>query len=393
MKILIEPSEIKGIITAPFSKSESIRALMISLFSDNQMIINNLSDCDDVIYAKEVVRNINNSINKLNCGESALLARMLPAIASHFFDEFTIDGRGTLLNRNISKSYEIYEKMGISTQDLNFPFHFKVKNRLKDINLSDNSTSQVLTGLLIALPFQRVDSVISYNDLKSKTYIDLTFHMLENAGIKIYKKENQFQIPGNQTILNNHININSDSSAVAFLRACQIFKKELAITFIEKYYYISDYKYFNNIIVNSNTSQFELNQEIDISDNPDIFPILAIIAARNINPIKIFGISRLKYKESNRLDAILPILDAINSKYEINYESDYIQIYPAQNLTEIVKINSFSDHRLVMAVILLCFAFNIRVEISNFEAISKSYPNLLVDFKKVGAKIIELDRS
>jgi len=79
-------------------------------------------------------------------------------------------------------------------------------------------SSQLLTGLLMALPLAAGDSEIEVLNLKSKPYIDMTIQVLEEFGIKVINNNySRFLVPGNQRYHARNFIVEGDWSGGAFL--------------------------------------------------------------------------------------------------------------------------------------------------------------------------------
>ena len=89
---------------------------------------------------------------------------------------------------------------------------------------------------------------------------------------------------------------------------------------------------------------------MDISDTPDLGPILFTLAALSSVPITIKGIKRLRYKESDRVKAMCDNLDLVGAKYVLG--PNQIEFSPTK-LTGGVTVNGFNDHRIVMSMAIL----------------------------------------
>ena len=44
--------------------------------------------------------------------------------------------------------------------------------------------------------------------------------------------------------------------------------------------------------------------EFDLSDTPDLLPVVAILSLKSRNPVRIYGVSHTRYKETDRLKII-----------------------------------------------------------------------------------------
>ena len=405
--ILIEANKLKGKIYAPPSKSESIRALLASLLTDEEFAIFNLSECEDARAALKLAANFKEidykqdhvvlkskaiETNEFNCGESALIARMAPAILSLKLRQFIMNGEGTLKKRDLSESYNLFPLFGLECTNEVFPFEFQGKIHSNNVILDKIESSQAISGLLFALPFVSDNSTLEIRNVKSKTYIDLSISILKELGVIISQNGNRYFIQGSQKISKQQYNVGSDSSSLAFLIALSLFNKDLEILHnIRKYGIGADHEVLTELL----NSGIDGGFEISIMNNPDLFPILVILAATAGGTSTIHGISRLSNKESNRLASMVSILDKIECRYLLNTDDDLIIIHGQNRLPNdsTIEIDSFNDHRIVMAGILAAYALNQKVVINGSEAIAKSYPNLFRDMQKVGAKIDEQYRT
>ena len=114
---------------------------------------------------------------------------------------------------------------------------------------------------------------------------------------------------------------------------------------------------------------------------PDIVPILSVLAAFAEGSTRIWGASRLKIKESNRLRSMFYGLKKLGvTVHEID---DGLLIEGNPSLTP-AKLDGYNDHRIVMALaIAACYAPG-KVLINDAQSISKSYPAFFDDYTKLG---------
>ena len=117
MQVTIQPSKIKGLITAPTSKSAMQRACAAALVKGGETILHNPGHSADDKAALDIIQNLGAIINPvndtivitsngvdvvsgtLNCGESGLSVRMFTSIAALSDKPLTIKGSGSLLKR------------------------------------------------------------------------------------------------------------------------------------------------------------------------------------------------------------------------------------------------------------------------------------------------------
>ena len=132
MKVTIHPSQLKGIIQAPASKSSMQRALAASLLVKGTTTISNPGHSNDDKAALKVIEamgvetvtkneeliinssGVNPIANEINCGESGLGIRMFVPIIALSEKEITINGEGSLLERPMDFYSEVFSTQTVS---------------------------------------------------------------------------------------------------------------------------------------------------------------------------------------------------------------------------------------------------------------------------------------
>ena len=112
--------------------------------------------------------------------------------------------------------------------------------------------------------------------------------------------------------------------------------------------------------------------EIDASNIPDLVPILATVASVADGTTVIYGASRLRLKESDRLMTVTSFLSTIGA--DISETEDGLIIHGKNNLIG-GCVNSFGDHRIAMSAAIAASVCNENVTICGAEAVNKSYPD------------------
>ncbi len=113
---------------------------------------------------------------KLNCGESGLAIRMFSPIAALYPEEIIMTGAGSLKKRPMFMIGDALNQLGVRCISTDGFLPLTIQGTVKGGNceIDGSMSSQLLTGLLMALPIATKDSVINVNNLKSKPYIDMT---------------------------------------------------------------------------------------------------------------------------------------------------------------------------------------------------------------------------
>ncbi len=206
METVIVPSEIQGVVQAPPSKSMTQRAIAAALLAEGESIITNPSRCDDSMAAMSIAYGlgavINNKANELkikgsrklkekvlNCGESGLAIRMFSPIAALHDSEIIMTGTGSLKKRPVSMIEDALRQFKVTCTSEGGFLPLTIKGPIKGgyCEIDGSVSSQLLTGLLMALPVAAKNSEIKVVNLKSKPYIDMTLQVLDRFGIRIYR--------------------------------------------------------------------------------------------------------------------------------------------------------------------------------------------------------------
>jgi 3-phosphoshikimate 1-carboxyvinyltransferase len=411
MKQVIRNVKISGEIKAPSSKSEFQRALAISLLSNGKSCLK-FSHClaDDVKSAINIIEslgaevNINNNEilikgginivnNNLNVGESGLGIRMFTPIACLSNSEILITGLGSLKIRPIGMLIKPLKSLGVSIKTNNGLLPIKVSKSLLGGNteLDGSVSSQFLTGLLIALPKAKNDSIIKVGNLKSIPYIEMTIDILSKAGIQIkHESYKIFKIKGNQIYKPLNINIEGDWSGAAFMAVAGAIGGNISISNLNANSKQADVKilealrdvgaHFSFNATTLNVKKVNLKAfSFDATHCPDLFPPLVVLAANCKGISKIKGVNRLTFKESNRAE----VLKSVFLKLGINITiKDDIMVIIGGAIKG-TEVSSHNDHRIAMAVAIAGINSTQDISITDSECISKSYPEFFYEFEKV----------
>ena len=416
MDRIIMPSDLKGEIQAPPSKSMTQRAIAASLLSGGESIILNPSACDDSLAAISIASALGATVvsepgqlritgsggikeNQLNCGESGLAIRMFSPVAALYDSEIVITGTGSLTKRPMSMVEDALKQLGVGCKSSDGLLPLWIKGPLKggSCRIDGSLSSQLLTGLLMALPVAVNDSEVIVENLKSRPYIDMTLQVLERFGIRINKTDySRFSIPGSQIYQPQKFEVEGDWSGGAFLLVAGAINGEITVKGLRPDSRQSDKAILDvldragartTIMENSvSVKKSELKPfYFDATESPDLFPPLVALAAycRGISTIK--GVSRLIHKESNRSATLVNEFLKMNVKIETQ---DDDMIITGGKITG-AEVCSHGDHRIAMAATVAALASSSRVIIRDSGCVAKSYPEFFKDLRDLGAMVYE----
>jgi 3-phosphoshikimate 1-carboxyvinyltransferase len=129
----------------------------------------------------------------------------------------------------------------------------------------------------------------------------------------------------------------------------------------------------------------ELNGiNVNVRDCPDLGPVLAVLGCYADGETRITGAGRLRYKESDRLDAVATELRAFGA--EIEETGDGLIVYGPCSLHGSI-VHSHGDHRVAMALSVAAIGAKGQVLIEDAECVSKSYPTFFDDLRLLGVEV------
>jgi 3-phosphoshikimate 1-carboxyvinyltransferase len=434
MKATIHPSELKGIIQAPASKSSMQRALAAALLSKGKTVIQNRGVSNDDLAAIEIIQalgalvehedfeDVDSSLVKvgenelyvesngvspitrdINCRESGLSIRMFTPIIALSDKAITIKGEGSLKNRPMDFFDEILPQLGVKFKSNDGKLPMTVQGPLVPANIEvDGSlSSQFLTGLLMAYSAAGANDVsIKVKDLKSKPYIDLTLDVMKQFGMNIPENKNykEFVFHSQPTHDSPHTThqytVEGDWSGGAFLLVAGTIAGSITVRGLDLSSTQAD-KAIMKALMSANAA-IAMDEkgiqshpgglrgfEFDATDCPDLFPPLVALASYCEGETKIKGVRRLKHKESNRALTLQDEFDLMGVKIDI--EDDTMIIHGG--IVKGADVHSHHDHRIAMACAVAALGANSETIIEEAEAVKKSYPDFYEDLKTLGANV------
>ena len=242
-------------------------------------------------------------------------------------------------------------------------------------------SSQFITGLLFGLSVLDDDSeVILTSHLESRPYVDITVDMLRKYGIVVEESESFYRIKGGQKYTPHDEKIEGDYSQAAFFFVANALGSDVELENLNVESVQGD-KRILDIISQTNSNGSIGSFRADCSDIPDLVPILAVLAAFGSGESVIYNAQRLRIKESDRLETTAAMLNNLGG--DVQVKADGLIIRPTGKMHG-GTVESFGDHRIVMAAAIAATAVDGEVVIKGAEAVEKSYPDFINDYKMLG---------
>ena len=421
MKVKVYPGKVSGTIKIPPSKSMSHRSIICASLADGVSTITNVAYSQDIKVTIEGMRQLGAKIecyddkvvvegikgfNKLDnnevfCKESGSTLRFFIPIFSLCNQQLRFTGENRLLKRPQKIYEEIFTKQEIDYHQDDDAITIGGKLKPGAYELAGNVSSQFISGLLFTLPLLDGDSTITISEpYESRSYVDLTLEMLNRYGIKAeYIASNILSIKGNQKYKPCDYEIEGDYSQLGFFAVLGAINNDIKCIGLKHDSNQGD-KQIIDILKNAGANielcdngylihKSELiENEIDLNDCPDLGPILTIMALYTPRT-RIYNAERLRYKESDRIDAMESELIKLNADIKTSEGEIIIHGHNSYTCNEI--LSGHKDHRIVMSLAVAATLLDKPVIIEESEYINKSYPAFFEDLNSLGIKVEKID--
>jgi 3-phosphoshikimate 1-carboxyvinyltransferase len=416
MKVSISRSEVKGQVTAPPSKSYTIRSVVCSLLAHGESTIVHPLFSDDTLAALDVSQkigavierqqdkwliqggNFNNGRQELFCGDSAATLRFMTAICSVIPGKWILTAGHSLSRRPIKPLVEALNQLGIdcSSQE-EFPPVNVIGGEVRGgtVRLPGDISSQYISALMLMAPLTSQGLTIELTTPpESVPYIMMTRDCMRKYGIKVNISQNIRKIVvAKQAYTPIRFVVEGDWSSASYFLALGAMAGEVGIKNLNMRSLQADRKilelmkkmgavirYDKDIL---SVSRSKLNAvNADLSDCIDLLPTVAVLAAAAKGTSRLSGIRRGRIKESDRVAAVTEGLR--NTGIKVQEDEDLLTI--TGSIPKGTIIDSRDDHRIAMAFSLLG-SITGDTEITRAECVSKTFPDYWDILKSIGVKV------
>ena len=437
-------------VLVPSSKSYVQRAVIAAALAKGKSLLRRYTPCEDSESAIAVAQSLGASVvrkqagddmdleitgigateacldhlTSLNVGESGLLTRLMIPVASELAaGPVTIDGHKTLKGRKLAGLKDIMTEFGVEVESEGETIPVTVKGHLNATNaeISGENGSQLVSGLLMAMPLAQRNMSLLVENPKSIPYTFMTADVLSKFGVKVSNEmlgdrdflasdgdwslctEMIFKVRAGQKYSAADLDLEGDwSSAVPFLVAGAVFGRAcvdgLNTASVQADLAIMDVLMAAGASItqlDSDEGEIHVRQsplmafDSDLSHCPDLFPVVAVLAAFCQGRSRLYGVGRLAHKESDRAAAICEMLGQMGVEVKVDAEQDVMEIVGHSlqwrqlnhKLLKGGRFTSHHDHRMVMALKVASLGADSPVEIDDLSCVAKSFPSFVEDFE------------
>lgn len=395
----IKTDNLQGTVDAISSKSFAHRFLILASVADTDttIIINEFSN--DIMTTIDCLRNLGveidinenevtvhpsffqKDVSDINVNDSGSTLRFLLPLVSFLSQKTNVKCTGRLQDRPIKELMDQLKLSGLTFSEDKLPFTVDGTFHKIDFEFPGDVSSQYISAIMMIAPLIGGCEIKLTSQLESIGYIKITQQCLRLFGVdseilfdKVIVKPGALKSPG-------EIIVEGDWSNAAFFLCANELGADINVQNLNMDSVQADRKIVELLEKINNNQHY---CEIDISQTPDLFVILAMVLSQKCDKSMLKNAKRLRLKESDRIKSTYDMLKSFGVNCEI--EGDNLVIYKSEMKPAVV--NSCDDHRIVMAAAIASIITK-EVEIKDWQAVKKSYPSFFDEIERLGSDVID----
>ncbi len=269
-----------------------------------------------------------------------------------------------------------------------------------DAEVRGDVSSQFISSILISSPMAMGDSHLRVLDAVSRPYVEATLRVSDLHGIRIERDGfSDFWVRGRQQYRPCDFTVPADFSSAAFVMGAAALvggRVELGgldaslpqgdsamVDFLGRMGVVAE-RQAGKVVVRSDGDLLR-GGTFDLSDTPDLLPVLAAMALKCEDGVDIRGVAHARYKETDRIKVAAQELRKLGARVE--ERRDGMKIIKPRRLARAV-LDAHDDHRIFMAFALASLLAPDDVHVVGEDTLDVSYPAFLRDMELLGVRVI-----
>jgi 3-phosphoshikimate 1-carboxyvinyltransferase len=385
----------KGKISS--SKSIYNRLLIVQQYYP-QIYLEASTASEDVLNLISSLSTLKKGESSFNIGEGGTTFRFFAFFLSRKRGVFHLKMKGNLKSRPHEELIEVLSRLGTKTEWVEDGCTLYCQGwpeKLDEIEIKATRTSQNLTGLLLnSLDLKSRFTIHVKDKIESFSYFEMTLQLLKKIGFKIElladnSSHIKIVIDPQFSIAEQTVYVEPDISSVFSVAAAAALKGDLCIQGLPNFSLQPDARFldlFRSMNVNFSVTNYKDHYElsvhtsdqlrpiqVDLSQTPDLFPVLSVLCAHISGKSVLYGARQLKFKESNRITSVINILKQMGISYQESDDGLTLYGNPKVDINKTILVETFKDHRIAMAAGLLIH-IGWSVQIDEASVVNKSFP-------------------
>lgn len=416
----VQPSGVSGSVQAVPSKSVTHRAFLLAAQSSEPSTVRNplLSDDTRAMLSAlvalgarahldpdhpDVVHFLPSAFRPpsaaLDCRNAGTALRLLTATAARLPVPGTLTGDASLRSRPNAALLDALRSLGATCTSHEGQAPITVKGPLRPgpVRLDATGSSQFVSALLLSLPFLPGPSLLQFTAAPaSHPYLAVTRQVAAAFGVPLHEHSNGWSIPGQAQPRCPTYTVEGDWSAAAFpLTAAAITGSNVAVRGLDPTSAQGDRAVLPHLAafgatVHATRDEVQVTGgnlhspgAIDVGATPDLFPVLAVVAAYARGTTTFTGGASLRNKESDRIAAMADGLQRMGIAAKETPDGLVVVGGRPQGAT----LTSRDDHRIHMALAVAALGATGPSRIDGAATAAVSYPGFHNDLESLGAKV------
>lgn len=405
-----------GTIRPPGSKSLTNRALLIAALADGTSRLTGVLDSDDTRVMIESLVRLGIDVRhdaescvadvvgcrgkppgtkaELYLENSGTSIRFLTAMSTLSEGTFRLDGNARMRQRPIGDLVAALSELGA---DISFELKTGCPPLRVDARglpggkarVSGGISSQFLSALLMAAPCAvgRVEIEVE-GTLVSRPYVDMTVGVMSRFGVAVDESPpGSFRVEP-QEYQATRYDVEPDASAASyFFAAAAVSGGEVTVHGLSRASLQGDVKFVDVLERMGCRVEWNANAvtvrggplrgvDVDMNAISDTAQTLAVVALFADGPTRIRGVSHIRLKETDRIDAVATEIRRLGVKVDV--AADGLTIFPSP--PQPATIQTYDDHRMAMSFALVGLK-TAGIRIAGPGCTAKTYPQFFSDLE------------
>jgi len=406
---------IDGSVSLPISKSMANRIIMLKAYSGELNHPPDDRDSGDTTLLKRNLQKIAQQNDegepvRVDCGNAGTVFRFLLPFLAKRKGTWILTGEQRMLERPVGPLVSALNSLGADIEYLEEngypPLRVNGKTLSSgEVKVDTSISSQFVSALLLLAPFLESGlSIKKTGENVSGSYTSMTTSLLRSAGISVSVDGDITRVfPGiiNTTMLKPEYDwssasfwytvvalshhgtitlrgltppessIQGDSSVAGIFRSLGVFTNNTD----------------DGLVIRKSFSVPTITRiRLNMRSTPDlVLPVVTAIAGLGYGAL-ISGIDHLRYKESDRIRALITELRALNAY--IDYAEKMLVVHPS-DIRYLRPVNTYNDHRMAMAFAPLALISR-TLEVRDPGVVMKSYPEFWSMMEELGFEMIRI---
>lgn len=415
----VRASTVHGAVEAPPSKSYTHRALALALLARGETRVEEPLLSEDPLATLACVERMggtrlgseNGAIvvesdgvqaarDVLDCKNSGTTMRLFSAIAALPRDWSVLTGDASLRKRPMQPLLDAIRGLGgdaFSTLGTGAaPLIVRGPLSAGETFLPGDVSSQFVSAILLAATQVEGRTTLTLTSpLKSRPYVDITRAMISDFGGETAASDTQFVVEGPQDLSLASYRVPGDWSTAAFpMAAAAVTGGEVTVQNLDPRSPQGDkaildaLRSFGAKVTERADGSATIagaplsGISFDLSDTPDMFPALCAIAVHAKGETRLTGAAHLRFKESDRIAAMVGELRKMGAECEELPDGAIIR---GGRPLKGARVRTFEDHRILMALAIAGLRADGETVLEEHESCAVSYPKFVADLKRLGA--------